>query len=207
MPFMAKSKIRRNTSMASLSTLHQDGDVSLDKLANNLRKHHFEQDKFSKHGNRDICMHAGGLTRPSQTCGSMIATLSKRYAPEIMLTATSAACLSLFKPINFDFSSHYSWLTEEDQNIENSFWVQYERVHRLALQDLSFRRQLVCSRDELENHLMNLRKNGISVTGANNLSKEWHQQWQSNALESVPVYSLLKPYDRYWKRLNNLDGL
>lgn len=207
LPFMAKSKMRRKTSMDCLKKLHLDSSVSLDKLAKNLRKHHFEQDMFSKHDNRDICMHAGGLTRPSQTCGSMIASVSQGYQPEIMLTATSAACLSLFKPIDFDFSSDYFWLSAEKQKTENSFWMYFEKVHRLALQDLPFRRQLIRSRDVLENKLFGNGNIGISMTDASNLAKQWHQQWQSKADESFPKYSSLISYDRFWKRLNRLDRL
>jgi len=64
-----------------------------------LRSHSSEPYSPEKGSMKDICMHYGGLTRPSQTASSQISELGKGMH---WFTGTSLPCLSIFKPIFFE---------------------------------------------------------------------------------------------------------
>ncbi|NPA99471.1 MAG: peptidase U34 [Crenarchaeota archaeon] len=73
--------------------------IHLNHLTDLLRFHEKEPYMPWKGSNRDICMHYGGLTRPSQTASSMIALLG-RERQLVLLTLSSTPCLSMFKPLS-----------------------------------------------------------------------------------------------------------
>ena len=205
MAFMGKAHGRQSLSLRCLNHQATTNSASLAALAANLRSHQTDDDNFARHGNGDVCMHAGGLTRPSQTCGSMIVKLKSGQLPEVMATGTSAPCLSLFKPVDFDFSHTLFWEQEAAHSAEENLWRQFEWVHRRALLDKTFRDELRVSRDKLENQLMSVFDDEMSMTYANDLSRIWHEQWQESARRKPPHYAMFKPYDRYWKKLNQID--
>jgi len=209
MKYMGCADRRRGASQASLSKLFSTKSASFSSLASSLRQHANSSPDFSKHNNRDICMHAGGITRPSQTCGSMIVRLREGLRPEIMMTGTSAPCLSLFQPVYFpvDSCGQQTIFTDENSEGGDSFWYKFERVHRRALLDQAFRDQLLTSRDQLENKLfLLLEKSGTAKDGPA-LAEQWHGLWRTAAYAHQPSYRRYSLYDRYWKRLNQLDGL
>lgn len=98
MRFMGKPERRRACSLETLSSLSPPGLLA---LAAGLRRHDSDNGDFSRHDNADVCMHAGGLLRPSQTTGSMLVKLAPDTTPEVYVTGTSAPCLSLFQPLSF----------------------------------------------------------------------------------------------------------
>lgn len=73
------------------------GSVDFFFVAELLRSHSHKPYTPSKGSNRDICMHAGGFTRPSQTASSMVALLFDEV-PVVFVTGTSTPCISAFKP-------------------------------------------------------------------------------------------------------------
>jgi dipeptidase len=74
------------------------GAIDFRFAASLLRSHAREPYDPSKGSNADVCMHAGGFTRPSQTAASMIAILYEE-APLVFATGTSTPCISAFKPL------------------------------------------------------------------------------------------------------------
>ncbi|ABL78894.1 C69 family dipeptidase [Thermofilum pendens] len=74
------------------------GKIDFFFVASLLRRHSREPYEPSRGSNADICMHAGGLTRPSQTAASMIALLYEE-APVAFVTGTSTPCISAYKPV------------------------------------------------------------------------------------------------------------
>ena len=74
------------------------GAIDFRFAASLLRSHAKEPYDPSKGSNADVCMHAGGYTRPSQTAASMIAILYEE-APLVFATGTSTPCISEFKPL------------------------------------------------------------------------------------------------------------
>ena len=106
---------------------------------------------------RHACAHAGnGLTRDAaQSTGSLVVRLHVKEL-SVWATATSAPCLSLFKPV---------WLKGAvlpplgplpgPAFDAASLWWRHERVHRLALRDLpGALRVLAPERDALEQRLL-----------------------------------------------------
>ena len=73
MKFMGRAVQRRACSLRGLGALQAP---DLRALAGTLRAHASEHSDFSRHGNADVCMHAGGVLRPSQTTGSMLVGLA-----------------------------------------------------------------------------------------------------------------------------------
>jgi len=225
MPFMGKARARQHSSLCRLKNLHEDKTASLSAMITNLRHHRHnpgseyskssQNERFARGSNHDICMHGAGLTRPSQTCGSMVAALSskqgvvKQAETQIMLTGTSAPCLSLFKPVSFGFEASSSMEYTSQMTEHESLWYQYEWVHRRALKDMVFYQELIASRNALESKLMAVYTEKLSLAEANKLAKEWHESWHQKAkkLKAPLHYSILNAYDRYWRKLNRLDDI
>lgn len=78
------------------------------------------------------CAHAGGVATSTQTTSSWVADL--RAAPLHWVTATSAPCTSLFKPIRVDEPIGLG-LDPVDRAEEESVWWRHERLHRAVLRD------------------------------------------------------------------------
>jgi len=103
MPYFGAAKTRQALSHQCLAPLHEQDKASLPAMIRNLRQHHQEKPHFRQHSNRDVCMHAAHFLRPSQTCNAMVAELNSNTRSQVMITGTSAPCLSLFKPVDFEF--------------------------------------------------------------------------------------------------------
>lgn len=202
MQFMGRAAQRRR---ASLDTLAVIARPSVAALAASLRQHHRDGEHFSALSNRDLCMHAGGVTRPSQTCGSMIVRLAAGMAPQVWVTGTSAPCLSLFQPV--DFSAASGVLFAEGGDIRRSPWFRFERVHRHALQDREFCAQLRADRNRVESRLIAARAAGAPVAEVSAMAQTWHKRWCRRAGRQATSYRWYSAYDRFWQRLNRRDAL
>lgn len=97
-PTFGRARERRACSLAALEDLERP---SLEGLAAILRRHH-RGDGFTRGSNRDLCLHHGGLLRPSHTTNSMLVRLAPGQAPGLVMTGTKTPCISLYRPIGFD---------------------------------------------------------------------------------------------------------
>lgn len=181
--------------------------MSLQDLANHLRTHTHDQTS-KKDGktrgpldgsNADICMHATGPVRRSQTCGSMIAHLSEDGVKSLF-TGTSAPCLSIFRPVDFDFEQNYTVLSEPDLGLEKTLWARSEPIHHRALFDTDFRHQLQRSRNEVEVRLFEaLCAEEPDPVAADQMA----QQWLDGQLWVIRRKPRRLPYSRlglYWRK-------
>jgi dipeptidase len=200
---------RRAASLSALDKISTTESLSFSSLASSLRQHAVNTAEFSQHDSRNICLHAGGLARPSQTCASMIVRLVKGEPPQIMMTGTSAPCLSLFQPVWFPGGEHEKQpiFADEDDDGKNSLWFQFERVHRQALFDKDFRCQLLEDRDRLENNLFAMMDSSTSPEHGALQAEQWHRQWHARAGALKINYRWHSRYDRFWRRLNRMDEL
>jgi secernin len=81
------------------------------------------------------CAHAGGLLTTTQSTASWVADL--RAAPRHWVTATSAPCTSLAKPVRVDEPVAVDPEPMPTNRYDASYrWWRHERLHRLALRDV-----------------------------------------------------------------------
>jgi len=208
MKTMACAEHRRNASLATLAGISANESMSFSSLAASLRQHAVSSPEFSQHNSRNICLHAGGITRPSQTCGSMIVCLQRGELPRVMMTGTSAPCLSLFQPVWFpEREEQQSIFSAEGEDTKSSLWFRFERVHRQALFDKAFRSGLIEERDKLERKLFAAMEDSTCIEDSALLAEQWHSRWFERASVRKIKYRWYSPYDRYWKRLNQMDRI
>ncbi len=104
----------------------------------------------SKPGMKSLCLHASGITAPSQTTGSMVVQIEER--PVVWLTGTAAPCLSIFKPFFFGHSNLQSpdWIIP-GATPDDSLWWKHERMHRAVLSNfMKHAPDIQARRDALE---------------------------------------------------------
>lgn len=149
MPFFAASHQRQALSLACLGITSAAGRPDFTDLARHLRTHRYGDERPLAGSNADICMHAAGPIRRSQTTGSMIAWLGA-HGPRVLVTGTSAPCLSLFRPV--ELSPEWSVLSPQPDAAP--LWQRWDVVHRTALFHPDYRARLRDTVIEIEKQLM-----------------------------------------------------
>jgi dipeptidase len=84
------------------------------------------------------CAHAGGLVTSTQSTASWVADLRSATRPGVQhwVTATSAPCTSLFKPVRVETPLEVDPVPRPDNHFDPAYrWWRHERLHRLALHD------------------------------------------------------------------------
>jgi len=109
-----------------------------------LRLHNLPEGKFApqKANTESICMHATGLTNPSNTTGSMVAEIRKNQAHTIWFSATSHPCMSIYLPFFFgkqELASTFSPSAKPDQSI----WWSAFQLHKWISEDYQKRQQTI----------------------------------------------------------------
>jgi dipeptidase len=101
-----------------------------------LRQHNLTEGKFTpkKATTGSICMHATGLTNPSDTTGSMVAEIRKNQAHTVWLTATSHPCMSLYLPFYFGENDHGP-LFNHGAKPDQSLWWKAKKLHQWIAED------------------------------------------------------------------------
>ena len=198
MPYFGRSAQRRELSMQCLE--RSAANPSLAAMAQHLRAHLGGDEDPARGSNADLCLHATGYIRRSQTTGSMVA-YSGPDGPRIAATGTSAPCLSIFRPVGF--SGGWSVLTPQGQEAAAPLWSANERLHRRALFDALLRDEIRRTRDEVEAAVLKALHHGdtAALQDADAGAFQWHQR----RLQGLGQSSGRRP-SRYWRRLNQLDG-
>lgn len=137
LPWFAGSQQRRQLSLDCLARSHTAAQVDFTSLARHLRSHRKDKEAPLDGSNGDVCMHASGPIRRSQTTGAMIAWLGP-LGPRLAVTGSSAPCLSLFRPLAIGAESSLLSPTAD----QAPYWQAWEPVHRAALFDAPFRARL-----------------------------------------------------------------
>jgi len=82
------------------------------------------------------CAHAGGLVTSTQSTASWVADLRAGPGVRHWVTATSAPCTSLFKPVTVETPLEVDPVPMPDNHVDPAYrWWRHERLHRLALRD------------------------------------------------------------------------
>ncbi|OWY20494.1 hypothetical protein C7N43_27065 [Sphingobacteriales bacterium UPWRP_1] len=159
---------------------------------------------------QSICMHATGLTNPSQTVGSMVAVLRSGKPHTVWVTGTSMPCLSVYKPLFFagnPLSGAWSILPGATPN--HSLWWQAEMLHRNAIHHYKeFLKQYDAPRLRLQNALIgneNLLLSGkFDTRNAETLSEQaaqQHLQLIARFLPEALKRGKHQPFHQIWHRL------
>ena len=155
-------------------------------LTTRLRDHGRHADDFSAHDNRQVCLHAGSLLRPSQTTASLIARLTADGGPRVVATGTSAPCLSLFQPVPMGPGLPGGPVVAGGSRVGDCLWSGFEPVHQRALFDAGFREALRAGRDGLEASFFKaLQQADPDWALMGRQASGWHQRWQARAQASV----------------------
>jgi secernin len=210
-PFFARSEKRLNLSRNCLMEVRSGQQNMLQHMMNSLRRHQDEEAAPSQGSNADVCMHAAGLIRRSQTCGSMVSRLEKNNAL-YFFTGTSAPCLSVFKPVSFDMDMDFSVLNADEKTVDGSLWQKHEHIHRRLLFLKNEREQVRESIKEAENRMINIfeSKNYMmqrdDFRAADRILSDLEEQFFKIYKDQPFQYPILSPYGIYWKLMNRLDG-
>ncbi|HMA86767.1 MAG TPA: C69 family dipeptidase [Desulfosalsimonadaceae bacterium] len=200
-PYFAGAKKRLATSHKCLKEMADPNQAGLQQMMNSLRAH-FRPDASPAEGsNADICMHAGGIIRRSQTCGSMVSMLPTT-GKQHYFTGTSAPCLSVFKPAGFDYDLPYFVLNPDERTIEGSLWVRHEQIHRRLLFDEKGRSELRKTIAPTETAVLST----PARSAADRMVRDWEEKMLVEHGSKRVFYPKRSPYAWFWKRANRLDG-
>lgn len=187
--YFSGSKERLKASYCTLSKLTNQDSISAIDLFNGLRTHSKSRDSHFQRSNNDICMHACGYVRRGQSCGSLVANIT---SSEYFFTGTSAPCLSVFKPVNFDYTKDFGVLTLEKNYSVPTLWQKHEYIHRYFLFNNEKRDEFLQTRNKVEQEMLEDHKK------ANFLAMNWQDTWYKYVSDKLVVYPK-SFYGLFWK--------
>jgi dipeptidase len=167
---------------------------------------------------RTICMHAGEGLRRSQSVGSMVSELVNGRAVH-WVTASSAPCLGIFKPVLFETGLPDQGPIPTDHGDEASRWWRHELMHRAALDDYSDAiAEFAVTRDALEASFRKQIADALAAkTSILDLQLIVQRCWSDADIVEASLQRMLakhRPsqpprgaYAQSWRRLNKLAGL
>ena len=161
-----------------------------------------------------VCGHASftPLRECSQTTGSLVASIDRDSATAFV-TGTSAACLSLFKPVWVDAGLPEIG-TPGARFDPSCLWWRHERLHRAALGDLGGSLAVVAAeRERFEREHFELARDpgspaerlarsDVAFARARALEARWESELVARA-RPLPGFA----YRRYWQRVDARTGL
>ena len=180
--------------------------------------------KPSKSGSGSICMHATGITNPSQTTGSMIVEVRKDQPTTVWLTGTSMPCLSVFVPFFFsnddsiDHALQPTGWNSPGQRVDDSLWWRAERLHRRVCRDyaresvpfVEFRSTTQADLLKAEQQLIqstrdDVQRQEVSLNALEQVRHFLSEQEQNDPIAATSASGFLYRY--YWSRANQQAGL
>ncbi len=120
------------------------------------------------------CMHAGGLAAASQSTASWVAELRPDGATQHWVTATSAPCTGLFKPVRVTEPLDLG-PAPDDRFDPSSPWWRHELLHRQVMSDPSrLLDRYVAERDAVERRwIADPPEPDAAFTEADDLTERW----------------------------------
>lgn len=165
----------------------------------------------------EVCMHAGfGPVRGSQSVGSLVSRIAADGATH-WVTATSAPCLSTFKPVWIDSGLPEKIIGHPQGKFDGStlFW-KHEIFHREVLKNYSERsRVFLVERNEIEDEFLrqeleyrskNVKERAAFTEQCFQKSQAAEQHWLSKVV-NTPEKRLDLLYKLAWNGFNREAGL
>ncbi len=128
MSWAGSCKIRQ----AHSNTMGQSQKMTAD-IAMQILSSHYQDSDFAPHkaSTKDLCMHASGITNPSQTVGSMVVEIRKDSPATVWLTGTSSPCLSVFMPF-FMGGKTLDSIKNSSELPDDSMWWRANSLYKLG---------------------------------------------------------------------------
>jgi dipeptidase len=185
---------------------------------NILRSHHGDKTDPARTGMHSLCMHASGMTTPSQTTGSMVAELRPAGKSTYWFTGTAAPCLSLFKPLFIPGKKFLAGtFAEPTTRSDSSLWWRHEQLHRRALKNLTAAGEcFLAERNAVEDELVRAERSLYKKPAAEREKfsrAAWDQADQllakwAERVKSAKLRGAFHPlYRRYWRKQNQRVGI
>lgn len=203
----ARGRERRAFTLAKLK--EREGGITLEYMMSLLHSHSFEPYRPEKGSMRDICMHYGGLTRPSQTASSQISELGKGLH---WFTGTSNPCLSIFKPVSLEGGLPDLGRNPTERYDPATYWWRFEAFHRRFL--TSYRAYIddfARDRDRLQAEIVAKAREIEKTSEDLRALTEWAFREEAMLLERWE--KIVKPgklpflFGRSWRKVNGEAGL
>jgi dipeptidase len=139
---VGRAKTRQSCSNSLLAG--KKGKINVAEAISILQTHDLEDPDFDpkKTSTASLCMHATGITNPSNTTGSMVAEIRQHKPSTVWLTGTSMPCLSIFVPFFFGTQSLQKVITPGPLE-DKSLWWQAEKLHQWICLDYQKRKTLI----------------------------------------------------------------
>ena len=211
LPAFAGAAARRQLGMQCLA--ETAAAPHFQQFFRHLRQHAHGGERPVDGSNADVCLHANGIIRRSQSTGAMVAHLSTQGS-RACFTGSSAPCLSLFRPITFEAPADHSSSLLGDVGTGQSLWRRHEAVHRRALFDPALRTSLRADIAETEAAMHDLLDadhwSQRAVEAADQLARQSDQRGVERlaaARAGGPLKLPLSPAGLYWRHLNRRDGI
>ncbi|NJE29804.1 peptidase U34 [Thermococcus sp. 18S1] len=187
----------------------KEGEITLEYMMSLLRSHSFEPYRPENGSMRDICMHYGGLTRPSQTASSQISELGRGIH---WFTGTSNPCLSIFKPVTFEGGLPDLGKEPTDRYDPEAYWWRFEAFHRRFLTNYrSYIDDFTRERDRLQAEIIEKAREIEKTPEDLKALTEWAFREEAKLLERWE--KIVKPgrlpflFGRSWRKVNENAGL
>ncbi len=145
------------------------------------------------------CAHAGGILTSTQSTASWVADLAEGIH---WVTATSAPCTSVFKPVRVGEPAKIDPAGTPTNLFDPSFrWWRHERLHRLALRDhATATARFAAERDAVEREWIGSPPStAAAFAAADALESRWHTELRAAGInETRPAWlrALWKGWDR-----------
>jgi dipeptidase len=204
----AKRQQQGQNQLQGLASSANSQELNWSDFATLLRTHAQTGGAPSDGSNADLCMHAAGPVRQSQTTASLIARIQNDDI-RLAATGTSAPCLSLFRPLSFE-ADNWSVLQAPHQG-HYSLWHEHEGIHRRALFNESLRNSIRGDISLSQPKVFEaLDSPAATLTTALSQADLHCMEWQQRQLaraEHMPLLTQGGLYGYYWSRLNKKDHI
>ncbi len=186
--------------------LVEPGGVSLQRLFALLRDH---GGSHPAEGLRLMapCAHASfwPTRHAGQTTASMLSEL-RRDGSRHFFTGTSSPCMSVFKPVSFEFGTSDLGPGTPIEADGTSLYFLHERLHRAVLRDHAARRP------SFERERSEFEASAVAAQGPGALRDAWRAHREAlpaflAAALAVPASANHRAFQAYWTRQSRLDGL
>lgn len=216
-----KGKDRRMMHYSKTCKLTENKEASVQNCMEVLRSHQPSSSEYepSRDGsNADVCWHAAGFLRPSQSTNSFVVEIDEELTT-VWTTCGSSPCIQLYRPfvLSQKISNSIPEIIKPGQKIydPNATWWKNELLHREVLKDYGNRlNSYKEDRDFIEDKWINELREMMefqdmkiytdkAAEKANILIEEWTKRVKNIDVRKKPKWT----YRRFWNNMNEKNKI